>query len=570
MKLPGKLTGKRTPGAARSPGIVFAAIAAVLVVLVATAFTPAQPPPPPTAEFAPEAAKPIKAPPPNQTSEVGNQGATGNRGGANGPREIRRTLPPASTGPQSGGLTSQNVKDCVGDPPRQIEDPQSPPCRAFFKGSNGGATSTGVDKDTIKIVMADNQNSDVTNGLLTFFNNRFEFYGRHVVIESGSCGEGSPAQLVAKADTLAQEHVFAVVGCGDVKGSAYPFFDELARKHVVSIANRADLVTEAHMAQFHPYEWTYFPTYDRAQQLLGALACSLGGKPATHAGPAFQQSTRKFGLIYNTFTDQPTPDYSPITNALSSCGITVETNHIVLEHSSAEQGYSQNTEQQTTSVLTQFQKDKVTTVIDLVHAVTLEQIMQVASSLNYEPEHVMSSYLYDDSELGVSGLPADQTSHMIGESEYNPHILPQTEYWYQAVQEGNPNFHWTDPSTYKVDATLYLAAWYSYYPLLVLASGLQMAGPDLTPETFAKGLQDTTYPNPIVPGHPEGKVTIQPSQHSYISDTSLVWFEPGQADSSYGDPGSFCYADFGARFDPSDMPKTDLFYDDSNCRRWGS
>lgn len=556
--------------AARSPGVVFAAVAAVLIVLVAAAFTPSQPPPPPTAEFAPEAAKPIKAPPPNQTSAVGNQGNTGRHGGSNGLREVR-TTPPTGAATSPPGPPPPNVKDCVGDPARQTEDPESPPCRSFFTGNNGGATATGVDKDSIKIVMSDNENADITKALVTYFNNRFEFYGRKlVVVSSGGCGEGSPAHLAQEADTIAQQKVFAAIGCVDSKGAEYPFYDELARKGVLSVANRPDLEPEAHMDQFHPYEWTFWPTYDRAQQLLGSLICTLRGKPADHAGPPFQQATRKFGLIYNTFTDQPDPDLSAIKATLAGCGVNYESGHIVLEHSSAEQGYSQDTEQQTASVLQQFKRDNVTTLIDLVHAVTLQQITQVASSINYEPEHVISSYLYNDSELGMESLPSDQTSHLIGESAYNPHILPQTEYWYQAVQEGNPNFRWTDPTSYKVDATLYYAAWYSYYSLLVLSAGIQMAGPHLTPQSFASGLQNTTFPNPTVPQHPEGKVTIHPGQHSYISDVSLLWFEPGKPESSYGDASSFCYADFGTRFGTTDMPTKDLFYDDTNCRRWGT
>jgi ABC-type branched-subunit amino acid transport system substrate-binding protein len=553
----------------RSPGVVFSVLASVLVILVAAAFTPSQPPPPPTAEFAPAAQRPITAPPPNQTSQVGDQGKTGNRGGPHGLK-----TPPTPTATPSGSPPDlPNVKYCVGDPPRQTEDPQSPPCRAYWKGDNGGATSRGVTKDTVNIVIADH-NGDAAAAMVNYFNKRFQFYGRQLKVVPGSCGEGSPDKLKQKAQTIAQQDVFAVMGCDDSKGAEYPFYDELARNHIVSVANRPDLVTEAHMAQFHPYEWTYFPTYDKGQNYLGTLACTLHGKTAQWGGPAYVNSTRKFGLITNTFSDQASPDLGPIMSAFKACGISAEHGTIALEHSSAQQGYSQNTEQQTASVLTKFQNDGVTTVIDLVHAVTLEQITQVASSIGYQPEHVMSSYLYNDSELGVAGLPQDQTKHLFGVSTWNPHILPQSEYWYQAVMQGNPTFKWTDPSNPgKVSATYYYNAWYVYYSLLMLAAGIQMAGPHLTPESFANGLQHTTFPNPIVPGHPEGKVSVQPGQHSYIADFSLLWFEPGVPEASYGDPSSFCYYAGGGRFSDV-LPKavaTDLF-DDNNggCRRWGT
>ena len=44
------------------------------------------------------------------------------------------------------------VKRCVGDPPRQTEDPQSPPCVAYWTGDNGGATWKGVTHTTVTVV----------------------------------------------------------------------------------------------------------------------------------------------------------------------------------------------------------------------------------------------------------------------------------------------------------------------------------------------------------------------------------------------------------------------------------
>src|SRR5437868_1214001 len=50
----------------------------------------------------------------------------------------------------------------------------------------------------------------------------------------------------------------------------------------------------------------------------------------------------------------------------------------------------------------------------------------------------------------------------------------------------------------------------AYRGVLMMAAGLQMAGPHLTPETFAAGLQKTVFPNPDTPLE-EGKVTVRPS-----------------------------------------------------------
>src|SRR5438105_12253704 len=42
-----------------------------------------------------------------------------------------------------------NQKQCVGTPPRQTEDPTSPPCVPFFEGDNFGVTYQGVTKNEI-------------------------------------------------------------------------------------------------------------------------------------------------------------------------------------------------------------------------------------------------------------------------------------------------------------------------------------------------------------------------------------------------------------------------------------
>src|SRR5207249_1400399 len=73
---------------------------------------------------------------------------------------------------------------CFGNPPRQIEDPQSPPCVPAWRGDNGGATTKGVTENEVRVVVPvasePNVPADYVNALERFFNNRFEFYGRQL------------------------------------------------------------------------------------------------------------------------------------------------------------------------------------------------------------------------------------------------------------------------------------------------------------------------------------------------------------------------------------------------------
>src|SRR5207302_1644062 len=60
-------------------------------------------------------------------------------------------------GPGPGGALgvgkNPTTKRCVGKPPRQAEDPMSPPCVAYFNGDNGGATYQGVTRDEITVAI---------------------------------------------------------------------------------------------------------------------------------------------------------------------------------------------------------------------------------------------------------------------------------------------------------------------------------------------------------------------------------------------------------------------------------
>ncbi|MCI0347640.1 MAG: hypothetical protein L0221_19740, partial [Chloroflexi bacterium] len=61
-----------------------------------------------------------------------------------------------------------SAKRCVGNPPRQTEDPLAPPCVAFFQGDNFGATYQGVTRDEVRILLyVDGNYNDVGSRGLT-------------------------------------------------------------------------------------------------------------------------------------------------------------------------------------------------------------------------------------------------------------------------------------------------------------------------------------------------------------------------------------------------------------------
>ncbi len=121
----------------RAATFLYGGLAAlILLVVAAVALVVVPPSPPQVAEFAPQAVDQIEDAPNRQSSQFGSGGvwvcAVGQvcevPGGQSAQAAQRRVVEKA------------RVRRCVGDPPRQTEDPQSPPCVNYFAGENGGAT----------------------------------------------------------------------------------------------------------------------------------------------------------------------------------------------------------------------------------------------------------------------------------------------------------------------------------------------------------------------------------------------------------------------------------------------
>jgi hypothetical protein len=126
-------------------------VVAVAVLVAAVALTSRQQSPPTIAEFAPQAVAQIK-----QTLD--EQGIDETRT-PDDPEQVA-SPPPPSAGPTVGPdglplaqpspsprkeIQVNRTRSCIGTPPRQTEDPQSPPCTPYFDPDldNGGATSKG-------------------------------------------------------------------------------------------------------------------------------------------------------------------------------------------------------------------------------------------------------------------------------------------------------------------------------------------------------------------------------------------------------------------------------------------
>lgn len=552
----------------RGPALLYCALTGVLVVLIASlAFTSRQPPPPQIAELTPQAQKPISRAPSQLGSAIGSARGmscaggghctAGAAGGGPGP-----TLVPPPTS-KAGGLASPldlaAVHQCYGNPPRQISfDTQSPPCVAYWSGANGGATSRGVTGSEVKIAVSntgDPSNIRAIGDLQSFFNRTFEFYGRSLHLTPASPSSASSSSVCyeeeSQADSVEQLYEpFGVTGQDGDDPACY--LREAAADRMVT----ADIVpyfSEEQLASASPYLWQYAMAFDQELQTLGKMACSnLVGRRASYSTDrAIAASTRKFGAILQYITTPDPPSLAPLQSALAKCGSGLAAQNSMEFHEENVAEGEATIEQDSANAVINMKQHGVTTVFCLCFGLFEPSLTGSADGQHYYPEWILSSYMLNDVNQDIDRYwtEPDQRTALLGVTFY-PIQLPYADTTVvQAIDVVDPGY----ASTFENSTSWgYLQG--IYWELLQIASGIQMAGPDLTPQSFARGLQLAQFPNPWSPEE-EGKVGFAGSSYSMTTDAAMMWWS-STAPSPHADdgPGAWCYVDGGQRFDMSDWP----------------
>ena len=540
-------------------------VVAVLAVVAAVALTAHQPPPPSIAEFAPQAVEQIKQAPQAQAIEQTPGRAS----------TTTTTAPPSNT--QAGGgppttapvIDVPRVRRCVGDPPRQTEDPQSPPCVPYFDGNNGGATAQGVTADTIEVVAHQAFLEDMpgVNDLVQYFNQRFEFYGRKINLDWPSTSGGDPNVSAMQTDAnndVTATHPFAALNYIPRSGAEYEYYDQLARQHVISAIHAvAAGATDAHFNKMAPYEWSFLPSVDTMLRNYGQFVCAqLAGKPPTYAGiPVRNAPVRVFGLIIEEAQGTGiAPDPGPLESELSACHVSIAvTEYDQVSSSSPHNGVDVIAGMTNAS-------PEVTSVICLCDGNEVKgALMQAAEAQAYEPEWLLGTYLDSDLDNSLSGGPSDQAGHALGVLFRNKLLPGEDMPFYTAIKEVDPGH-----DVGGANGGRYYALAARYSSLLLLASGIQLAGPHLTPETFQAGLQRARFANPGAGGPPyfQGRVGFEGGRHTMLSDGTMWWYDPNRQSNVFPDsqtPGAVCYIDHGRRYGlgawPSDVK---AFFDATN------
>ncbi len=536
----------------------------VLLVIAAVALVVVPPSPPSVSEFAPQAQEQIDQAPDQQSSQFGSgeEGVCALGQVCEGPGQSAQAT-------QRRVIEKARVRRCVGDPPRQTEDPQSPPCVNFWEGDNGGATYQGVTRDEIRLgwavasesYVANQNNAATLTRLIAHFNRRYELYGR--TLRLIRVNQSEPLAAAVAVD----EEVRAFAGIGFVLGlDGMKFQRELARRRVISTSGSPTFYGHEDYQRMSPFGWSYFPDFDEIQRNAAEFTCTnLAGGQAVFAGGAQRLLTRKFAIFVprpRRFASSPDHliDVTTLRQHLARCGIDkAEVYDISMSDPTNDPG-------RVATTYGQLRSDGVTSILLLTSAADASNYMTGAPG-DYQPEWVLTGAPGQDNEFQwASVAPAFHKAHMFGAFTINK-LLPYSETPAYYTQQDSSD--WQDqnrPENVYGDP---------YQALLVLTSGIQLAGPRLTPDTFASGLQKAKFANPGAGGAPyyQAWVGFGPGGKTMVGDESVVWWSDSASsyhgNSTRGPGGGFCYVGRGVRFSSGhwrDVSNELFDVDPRNCR----
>jgi hypothetical protein len=540
----------------RYPAYGYLAGVAALALLLPSGLTVPQSGPPTLAEYAPV---PGPAEGRSDTAELGlpsteGIGAGAGRGAGSGPGGD------GGDGTTPGGgdgelIRKPGTKRCVGSPPRQTEDPLSPPCVAFFAGDNGGATSKGVTRSTVTAVIESAQGAsrtesnpkrltdcrspasedDDTEDMLCkayqrFFNDRYQTYERTVHLYVAH--QTSPAEIDERLSPF-------VIGGQNVSAS-------IARLGIMNtgyIGQPRERYTSS-----APYLNAFRPDLEDQARMVASYVCTrLANRPARYAGDVTLTSRpRKFGLW--TGTEAGPYDVAIQQSLERECGIVIGSTEIARGGGDA-------------TAAARFKQAGITTVILATARAGEAAITAQATNATYFPEWFVpgddDSRGSDTNFYGRLATP-EQWRNAFGLSVDYRRAAIHEQHWYRAFREGCP-------SCPEPDGLGGSAAPEIYDVLTLIFTGIQAAGPRLTPARFDQGLHAIPPRASSDPFRPAAY--FAPGNHTFIKDAMAIWWDPsGQAP---GQPSRGCYRlpQQGRRYRAFEWPAgDDLVKADGPCQ----
>jgi hypothetical protein len=502
-----------------------------------------------------------------------NKVETGNTGGSNSNlpitfQEAQQQGKDIDFGPNCDTTTGRIKVPTLGAP--QCVEPWD------SSKDNGGSTYEGVTKDAIKVAIYVGQNDPLQQALVEgagastnpgdyyktavdyvhAFEQRTELYGRKIQIVRVNATGGPDDSAAARADAIKitkEIKPFAVLGG---PAQAPEFWQTIAKSKIMCIGNCSVAEGEKNINDNAPYAWPAAIAPEQADQLWAELIeKQLIGKKAEFAGDAALKSKdRVFGYI-QAETEQG--EYKARNDAFlktiedKGAKVAARTSYIF------DPAQAQNIAR---TVINKMKSAGVTSILLSADPLIPANLTQEATAQDYFPEWVIGPSVFVDTTVFGRTYDQKQWVHAFGLSVLSARG-PRVE------SESYGVYKWATGKEPPVNAQAI-----PYANVAYLMIGLQLAGPDLTPDTYKEGMfrylpakSSATRPQ-ISWGTKLWK--NGPDYHS-SDDGTIIWWDPNakNVEDEVGNTGTgaYRYFDMGKRYLPGDWPDSPVkFFDNAN------
>ena len=450
---------------------------------------------------------------------------------------------PATTTPT---VLAPSRGQCFGDPPRQTESAYSPPCRPAWSGDNGGATYKNVTGDVVRVAYwhafgmpSSSERGDISDVpppgesaahrtarvLQQYFNDRYELYGRRLQLYAIPQDPATPEEYTASAVATDEEgKAFAAIQLET------PFCHEFTRRGLICFGGNGYM--EKTYLGAAPRWWSYQMGTDKVDRMTAEYICKkLAGGTADFAGGNEHGKPRRIAVIAEGYYGNDFRTYDTVTGpAKEMCGFEPQwaTN------------FDGTDSAQTAAVIAGLRSRDITTVIGswgLVEGITL---YSGADASGYSPEWVLLNSYGLDFNDAARLLPPNQLQHMFGMSGWElPRPAPDQD-CYRAYKS-------VDPAGEPDGDFCRLL----YIQIEHVVNGIQEARPNLTDETFARGMWSMPLEEPRTPWAIGGGYS--PSDFSFVDDLAEIWWSPSCVDPEGGEPGCWMHTANGRRWRPGEL-----------------
>ncbi|MGH8993982.1 MAG: ABC transporter substrate-binding protein, partial [Acidimicrobiia bacterium] len=449
------------------------------------------------------------------------------------------------------------VHPCANRAAQVPNDPYSPPCLTFT-GDNGGATSRGVtatdivvsarigglpdfsqapsDKGPAATFRVDAEEIQRTMaGLADYFNSRFQLYGRQLRLAffegkgnfTNEIQGGGQEEVEADAISVADE----MKAFAELNAFTAPFGDALARRGVVNFG--APYMSQEWMAERRPYVWSVATDCTFIQQSVTDYRLKrLTGRPAAHAGGALQGKPRTFAVIApeNPWYQQCVEAGERVARAAGNptqANIKYKLDFGTLSNQAA-------------SVIAKLRSENITTVLCGCDPAFPVFLTAKAEEQAYQPEWIVTGAALVDIDVLGQLYQQDQWARAFGVSFLGPMQPLRSTLGYAAFKVMRPE---EEPSP-LVDIL--------YYQMYLLALGVHMAGPGLTPDSFEAGM--LAYPGG---SGLAGTWDFTPGRYTPTVDAREIYWDPERTSPQNGEKGAYVETAPGKRYRPGQWPAGD-------------